>query len=169
MHFPQSRPISARILVILVSYVTASLLARAAESEPAPSLTVSALVDEALAKNPELKFYEAEITAAKAGRKTAGLLGNPQLSGDVGHNAQKFGGLSGEGVAWSVSVLQPFEWPGRIGLRKAIANHDIELAQFGYERFKIALASRVRALAYGLFAAHSRRCVKFWCNAIPQA
>ena len=71
MHFPQSRPISARILVILVSYVTASLLARAAEPEPAPSLTVSALVDEALAKNPELKFYEAEITAAKAGRKTA--------------------------------------------------------------------------------------------------
>lgn len=156
MHFPQSRPISARILVILVSYVTASLLARAAEPEPAPSLTVSALVDEALAKNPELKFYEAEITAAKAGRKTAGLLGNPQLSGDVGHNAQKFGGLSGEGVAWSLSVLQPFEWPGRIGLRKAIANHDIELAQFGYERFKIALASRVRALAYGLFAAQEK-------------
>lgn len=156
MNFPQSRPISARILVILVSYVTASLLARAAEPEPAPSLTVSALVDEALAKNPELKFYEAEITAAKAGRKNAGLLGNPQLSGDVGHNAQKFGGLSGEGVAWSVSVLQPFEWPGRIGLRKAIANHDIELAQFGYERFKIALASRVRALAYGLFAAQEK-------------
>ena len=24
--------------------------------------------------------------------------------------------------------MQPFEWPGRLGLRKAIANHDIELA-----------------------------------------
>lgn len=123
---------------------------------PGGSHTLGALVAEALEKNPELKFYEAEITAAKAGRKTAGLLGNPQLSGDVGHNAQKFGGLSAEGVAWSVSVVQPFEWPGRIGLRKAIANHDIELAQLGYERFKIALAGRVRTLAYGLFAAQEK-------------
>ena len=123
---------------------------------PGASHTLDALVAEALEKNPELKFYEAEITAAKAGRKTAGLLGNPQLSGDVGHNAQKFGGLSAEGVAWSVSVVQPFEWPGRIGLRKAIANHDIELAQLGYERFKIALAGRVRTLAYGLFAAQEK-------------
>jgi cobalt-zinc-cadmium efflux system outer membrane protein len=55
-----------------------------------------------------------------------------------------------------VSVMQPFEWPGRIGLRKAIANHDIELAQLGYERFKIALAGRVRTLAYGLFAAQEK-------------
>ena len=123
---------------------------------PGASHTLDALVAEALEKNPELKFYDAEIAAAKAGRKTAGLLANPQLSGDVGHNAQKFGGLSAEGVAWSVSVVQPLEWPGRIGLRKAIANHDIELAQLGYERFKIALAGRVRTLAYGLFAAQEK-------------
>ncbi len=120
------------------------------------AVTLDGLVAEALLSNPELKFYEAEIVAAKAGRRTAGLLANPQLSGDVGHNAQKFGGLSAEGVAWSVSVVQPFEWPGRIGLRKAIANHDIELAKLGYERFKIALAGRVRTVAYGLFAAQEK-------------
>lgn len=123
---------------------------------PSASRTLDALVVEALEKNPELTFYDAEIAAAKAGRKTAGLLANPQLSGDVGHNAQKFGGLSAEGVAWSVSVVQPLEWPGRISLRKAIANHDIELAQLGYERFKIALGGRVRTLAYGLFAAQEK-------------
>lgn len=120
------------------------------------SATLEALVDEALDRNPERKFYEAEITAAKAGRKTAGLLANPELSGGVGQKRVTGGGLSAEGVAWSVSVVQPFEWPGRIGLRKAIANHDIELAQLGYERFKIALAGRVRTLAYGLFAAQER-------------
>jgi cobalt-zinc-cadmium efflux system outer membrane protein len=64
--------------------------------------------------------------------------------------------LSTEGVAWSVSVVQPFEWPGRLGLRKAIANRDIELAELGYARFKIALAGRVRTLAYGLFAAQEK-------------
>jgi cobalt-zinc-cadmium efflux system outer membrane protein len=123
---------------------------------PVTAHTLDALVAEALEKNPELTFYEAEIAAAKAGRKTAGLLGNPELSGGVGQKRVTGGGLSAEGVAWSVSVVQPFEWPGRIGLRKAIANHDIELAQLGYERFKIALAGRVRTLAYGLFAAQEK-------------
>ena len=119
-------------------------------------VTLDALVAEALERNPELRFYEAEISAAKAGRKTAGLLANPEVSGSVGQKRVTGGGLSEEGVAWSVSVVQPFEWPGRIGLRKAIANHDIELAQLGYERFKIALAGRVRTLAYGLFAAQEK-------------
>src|SRR5204862_3044011 len=49
-----------------------------------------------------------------------------------------------------------FEWPGRIGLRKAIANRDVELAELGVERFRVALAGRMRALAYGLFAAQEK-------------
>lgn len=120
------------------------------------SHTLEALVTEALEKNPELKFYEAEINAAQAGRKTAGSFANPELSAGVGQKTVRGGGLGAEGVAWSVSVLQPFEWPGRIGLRKAIANHDLELAQLGYERFKTALAGRVRTLAYSLFAAQEK-------------
>jgi len=121
-----------------------------------PGVSLDALVAEALEKNPELKFYETEIAAAKAGRRTAGVLANPEVSGSVGQKRVSDGGLSAEGLAWSVSVVQPFEWPGRLGLRKAIANRDIELAQLGYERFKVALAGRVRTLAYGLFAAQER-------------
>jgi outer membrane protein, heavy metal efflux system len=121
-----------------------------------PSLSLDALVAEALKQNPELKFFEAELAAARSGRKTAGLLGNPEVSGGVGQKRVSGGGVRAEGVAWSVSVVQPFEWPGRLGLRKAIANRDIELAELGYERFKVALAGRVRALAYGLFAAQEK-------------
>lgn len=137
--------------------------ARGAETNDAPlavtatnATTLHALVAEALARNSELKFYEAEILAAKGGRKTAGLFANPEMSGGVGNKTVRGGGLSAEGVAWSVSVVQPFEWPGRLGLRKAIANRDIELAELGYARFKIALAGRVRTLAYGLFAAQEK-------------
>lgn len=137
--------------------------ARGAETNEPPALaaatnamTLDALVSEALAQNPELKFYEAELLAAKAGRKTAGQWANPEVSGSVGNKTVRGGGLSAEGVAWSASVVQPFEWPGRLGLRKAIANRDIELAQLGYGRFKLALAARVRLLGYGLFAAQER-------------
>jgi cobalt-zinc-cadmium efflux system outer membrane protein len=118
--------------------------------------TLDALVDEALQKNPELKFYQAELLAAKGGRKTASLWANPEVSGGVGQKRVTSGGLSSEGLAWSVSVAQPFEWPGRIGLRKAIANRDVELAELGLARFRVALAGRMRGLAYGLFAAQEK-------------
>ena len=117
------------------------------------TVSIDALVAEALEKNPELRFYEAEIEAAKGGRKTAGLWPSPELSGSAGQKSIRGPGLSEEGLAWSVGLLQPLEWPGRIGLRKAIANRDIELAQLGYERFKAALAGRMRVLGYTLFAA----------------
>ena len=130
----------------------------AATNAPSATNQVSLddLVSEALAKNPELKFYEAEIAAAKGGRKAAGAPANPELSGGIGQKRVSGGGVSAEGVAWSASVLQPFEWPGRLGLRKAIANRDLELAQLGYARFKVALAGQVRTLAYGLFAAQEK-------------
>ena len=121
-------------------------------------LTLDSLVAQALRENPEFQFYQAELTAAKAGRKSARLWANPTLSGGVGQkNSQEVSsGLSAEGVAWSVSLMQPFEWPGRIGLRKAIANRDVELAELGLERFRLALGSRVRVLGYTLFAAQQR-------------
>ena len=120
------------------------------------TVTLDALVAEALEKNPELNFYTAEVAAAKGGRRQAGTYPNPEVSGNAGQKRVSSGGLSSEGLAWAVSVTQPFEWPGRIGLRKAIANRDIELAELGYERFRIALAARVRILAYDLFAAQEK-------------
>ena len=144
------------VATLVVSLTASALRAQDSTASTNATHTLDALVAEALENNPELKFYDAEISAAESGRKTAGLLANPEVSGGVGQKRVTGGGLSAEGVAWSVSVMQPFEWPGRIGLRKAIANHDIELAQLGYERFKIALAGRVRTLAYGLFAAQEK-------------
>lgn len=114
--------------------------------------TIASLVDEALRNNPELKFYQTEIAAAKANRKTAATWGNPEFSADAGRMRM----IGDEGLAWSVSLMQPFEWPGRLGLRKAIANRDIELAQIGVERFQVALASRVRSAGYSLFAAEQK-------------
>ena len=150
------------VAVLVLSLATLTLPIAHGQETPAATvatntaISIDALVFEALAKNLELKFYEAEIIAAKAGRKTAGLLPNPEVSSNVGQKTVRDAGLRSEGVAWSVSVVQPFEWPGRIGLRKAIANHDIELAELGYARFKLVLAGRVRTLAYGLFAAQEK-------------
>jgi cobalt-zinc-cadmium efflux system outer membrane protein len=121
-------------------------------------MTPVALVRQALANNPELKFYAAEIAAAKGTLRTAGTIRNPELNTQTGYKntSDNLGGTSGEGAAWSVSVTQPFEYPGRIALRKAIAKGDVDLAALHLERFRSTLAARVRTLAYSISIARER-------------
>jgi outer membrane protein, heavy metal efflux system len=120
--------------------------------------TAAALVRQALANNPELKFYAAEIAAAKGALKTAGTIRNPELNTEAGYkNARdNFGGPSGEGATWSLSINQTFEYPGRIALRKAIARGDIDLAELHFQQFRLTLAARVRTLAYSISIAQER-------------
>jgi len=131
-------------------------IGRAQESAPSEPASVSlpVIVGEIAANNPELKFYEAEIAAAKAGLRGAGTYNNPELGFDVGRRRLKdpSGALIGDGASWGVSVTQTFEWPGRIALRKAVANRQVDLAELGLSRFKLALEARARSLAFGLYA-----------------
>ena len=132
---------------------------RAENSSVAPDrTTLVGLVRQALADNPELKFYAAEIAAAKGTLKTAGTIRNPELNTTAGYkNARdNFGGPSGEGAAWSVSVNQTFEYPGRIDLRKAIAKGDVNLAELHLQQFRLTLSARVRTLAYSISIAEER-------------
>jgi cobalt-zinc-cadmium efflux system outer membrane protein len=124
----------------------------------ANEMSVETLVKEALSKNPELNYYKAEIAAARGERRNAGTLANPELSSQVGvkHARDAQTGLSGEGLAWSVSVLQTFEYPGRLSLRKAIANRQIELAEIGYAQFRAALAGKTRSAAFAVFEAQEK-------------
>ena len=122
-----------------------------AEEKPVP-ISIDLLVTTTLSANPELAFYEAEIAAAKAGHSVSGRLDNPELSLEVGRRRLSSSDAGTEGMSYSVSLAQPIEWPGRLALRKAIANRDIALAELGVERFRAHLAARIRVLGYALAA-----------------
>ena len=153
---PFSLPkLSAALLVSLFAAVLASHSSAGEGSAPAAAastVTLETLVGQALAENPELKFYEAEIGASRGERRSAGAWANPELSGDAGRKRVR-GDAAAEGTAWAVSAAQTFEWPGRVSLRKAIADRQVELAQAGLEQFKAALAAQVRKKGFALFAA----------------
>ena len=121
-------------------------------------MTPEALVRQALAQNPELNFYTAEIAAAKGSLKTAGTIRNPDVNTDAGYKntRDKSGKTLGDGATWSISVQQAFEYPGRIALRKAIAQHDVDLAALHLEQFRLTLAARVRSLAYSVIIAEQK-------------
>src|SRR4029450_3728254 len=131
----------------------------AAAISPMKQMTLEAVVTDVLEHNPEANFYSSEIAAAKGGARTAGTWANPELSTTIGDKRATGDGPAGEGVSWSVSVRQTFEWPGRIPLRKAIANQEIQLAELGFAQFKAALAARTRSVAFGLFAAQQKAAV----------
>lgn len=132
------------------------LLAGLVRAEPATApVPLEQVVADIVAHHPELAYYEAEIAAARAGVRTAGARANPELAVDLGRRrvTDPAGVLAGEGTAWGVSVTQTFEWPGRIALRKALANRQLELAELGLARYRAALAARARQLAFNLHAA----------------
>ncbi len=120
-------------------------------AEPAAvPVTIDGLVTQALAGNPELKFYNAEIAVAKSARSVAGRFSNPELNLDLGQKRIRNDNARAAGVAFSVALAQPIEWPGRLGLRKAIADCDIALAELGLKQFRSFLAARVKVLGYAL-------------------
>src|SRR4029434_1287126 len=112
--------------------------------------TPQKLVKQALQRNPELNFFVAEIAAAKGAVRTARTVRNPELSTELGYKNSRgnSGGASGDGAILALSVSQTLEYPGRIALRKAIANHDLVLAELHLQQFRLTLAARVRTLAY---------------------
>jgi cobalt-zinc-cadmium efflux system outer membrane protein len=114
------------------------------------AVSLDALVAEALARNPEVKVYSAEIAAAKGERRTAGEWQNPEASTETGAKITRdyHGNTLGDGILWTVGATQTFEYPGRVTLRKAIANQQVAVAELGLEGFRIALAARVRAAAF---------------------
>jgi len=147
------KPFRFRFSILLLA---AAPFARGETSTPA--LSPDVLVAEVTASHPELRFYEAELAAARAGLRAAGSGHDPELAVEIGRKRVRdlAGTLAGEGNAWSVSLTQTFEWPGRLALRKAVANRDVALAELGLDRFRAELAARVHTLACGLFAAQEQ-------------
>lgn len=138
----------------LVFFLLAVTAAFAAET---PALPVESLTEDILAHHPELQFYRTEIEGARATGRGRTAWNDPELSVQLGQKrVRDASGLGAEGAAWSVAVTQTFEWPGRLALRKAIANRQVQLAELGLGRFQHALAARARTVGFGLFAAQAK-------------
>lgn len=128
------------------------LLAVAATICPQPlfaaKLSASDLIAQALAHNPELHYYESEIAAARGGKTAAGQWSNPDLNVEYGHKRiSDRSGPEGEGRVWKAQIMQTIEFPNRVSLRKAIADHDIALAELGVAQFRSQLGNEIRSRA----------------------
>lgn len=108
-------------------------------------VSIESIVTEALTRNPEVAWCEAQLAQARGQRIDAGKLPNPEASAQL---ARWSVAGAGDGPAWQATVSQTFEWAGRLALRKAIADRDIEVAQLGLDSFRHSLAAAVRSAAW---------------------
>lgn len=151
-------PVGKWLLVSgVIALTSAHLKAEGANGET-EAVGLNSLVSEILAKNPEIQFYKEAITGARAGVRYSSQWNDPELSFDVGYKKLRDsdGSKISDGAIWQVSVTQVFEWPGRISLRKAIAQRDVEMAELGVAQFENALSARAKTLAFGLYAANTK-------------
>jgi cobalt-zinc-cadmium efflux system outer membrane protein len=155
LSFDGPRPVG--VVRVVSGFVTMTMMTLAvAQTAPGGGeVSVEGVVAGVIAANPELKAYDAALAAAREESRVAGRLAHPTVGVEAGqirsYNLDR--SLAGEGAVWTATIQQTFEWPGRMSLRKAIANQDVELATIGLGRFRQALGGRARELALGLAGA----------------
>jgi cobalt-zinc-cadmium efflux system outer membrane protein len=143
-----TRPSSVLTAVFLIYVVTTPPIIRGAELTDIPVYTPSVAASErpsgevslteavaaALLFNPALASYAYEVRAREARALQAGLLPNPDVSGE-GENFGQFGG-SGDDVEpaqTTISVAQLVELGGKRSKREEIGRLEAALASWDYE------------------------------------
>ncbi len=140
---------------IFSRWLAVLVLPAATRAEP---LTATDLIAQVVALNPERAYYAAEIAVAEAEGTRDTRWSDPELSVEYGRKRVHAAGgaLAVEGNAWAVAITQTFDWPGRLKLRQALADQNLELAELGLARFERALAAEARRLIFGLHAAEAQ-------------
>jgi cobalt-zinc-cadmium efflux system outer membrane protein len=127
--------------------------------EAVPAVSLSALVGEIIAKNPERQFYQEEITAAKAGVRLSSRLNDPELSFD--HRQQTPQRLHRRAHRRRRRLVGVGHADLRVARSPLICARPSPIARsssrnWAVARFENALATRARTLAFGLYAANAK-------------
>ncbi len=97
-------------------------------------------IDESLARNPALAAARAQVEQARAQVVVAGAIADPTLAFDVAGQSNAFNPGSGNGSDQGVGVTIPF--PGKLGLRRAVATADLRAAEFNLTQLRQQIAAQ---------------------------
>ena len=97
-------------------------------------------IHEALARNPGLMASQEQIEQARAQVVVAAAFPDPTFSADVTGESHPFNPTSGTGSDQGVGVTVPF--PGKIGMRRAVAQSAVGAAEFSLIQLRQQVASQ---------------------------
>jgi cobalt-zinc-cadmium efflux system outer membrane protein len=113
--------------------------------------SLEVLLQEALQNNPELKAAEKKWDAAKAMIPQAGAWMDPMLSLEGMSATQEIGFTKYSFMQKKVGISQQFPFPGKLGLKKKMAQYDAQMMGADYQNLKNMLISEVKMAYYELF------------------
>ena len=147
-------PFLKTILAVALTVSLAAPLARAETQPPNPADPVlQALIDEALAHNPELlASRQLELAAqarpiqaaARPGPTVGVFYQNDGVGPSLGREPMTMLGISGG---------QDIPYPGKLGLRRQVAQSEAGVAGLDVERARLSLVGSVKRAYYGLLLA----------------
>ncbi|MGH9813588.1 MAG: TolC family protein, partial [Candidatus Acidiferrales bacterium] len=122
----------------------------AAEPErPAASVSLEALVDEALANNPGVQSALRRVEALRRRAPQARSLPDPMLEVGWMGNLKPFGVMRDDPSSYrGVGVQQTLPFPGKLRLRGDIASKEADAAWWDYEALRRQVVAEVKAAYY---------------------
>lgn len=149
-------------LAVAACVLFAAVTATAQELNPSATRAalrdgqLEALVDEALAKAPEMASAQASIEAAQRRIEPARTLADPFLSTSYQNDGRAISFGEAEGSFLGLMASQAIPWPGKLRLAGNIAESQArELERGTLSRTSLTLESRVRNAWYDLVLARS--------------
>ncbi len=124
-------------------------LGREQENPSAKLVQLEELEKMAMEKNPTLAQANAEIAAAKARERQAGLYPNPK----VGYAGDEIRGGSFGGGEQGFFVSQPVITGGKLTLNRKIVAHDVRFAQMESREQELRVTNAVRIAYYRVLSA----------------
>jgi outer membrane protein, heavy metal efflux system len=144
---------SVRSLAFAVGAAALAASAPARAASPPADPVLQGLVDEALARNPQLVAAQQLEQAAAARPVQAGSRPGPTV-GVFYQNDGVAPSLGREQMTMlGLSAGQEIPYPGKLGLRRQVAQADADLAAFDVQRVRLSLVAAVKRAYYGLVLA----------------
>lgn len=150
------RTIQIVLLTITVLSVTFTMEGRqvvhAADQTAPSSLALPDLIQEALARNPELVAARKQWEAATNRIAQARSLDDPTLSVHLWNFPQNFNVMQTQNTIFGLSQNLPF--PGKLALKGEIASRSAEMTEQALRAKERELVARLKGAYYDLFLAH---------------
>lgn len=119
--------------------------------------SLEVLIQEALQNNSELKAAEKKWDAAKAMIPQAGAWMDPMLSFEGMSATKDIGFTKYSFMQKKVGISQQFPFPGKLGLKKKMAQYDAQMMGADYQNLKNMLISEVKMAYYELFSVNKTK------------
>lgn len=137
---------------MLIAWSLASGVAVGADPPSQGPSSLSDLVREALARNPEIQAARQQWEAASKRVPQARSLDDPSLQVQWWNAPESFN--LGRSQNTIIGLSQKFPFPGKLALKEAVASRSAELTEQALHAKKRDLTARVKQAYYDLFLAH---------------